>query len=143
MCSLIFFLKIFLYRTPALKGEVYWGLRSGKRLANNPEDATLGAAPMISDQEKELAAMMEKKWKLISLNETENIPYGLIFAWAQVIANCEPQVSALFVALFTVFRFAWNVAYVKSMQPWRTLTFALGELMVVAMGVNIVCSAFL
>jgi hypothetical protein len=89
-------LKVFAFRTPACPGAVYWGQKAGTRHARNPEDAKLGAHVQMNDSDTEHAKTMEAKWQRIETNDTENLPYGLIFAWAQVlVVQAVPECTVL------------------------------------------------
>jgi prostaglandin-E synthase 1 len=49
--------------------------------------------------------------------------------------------SGLFVA-FTLFRYAFSIFYLKAIQPWRSLSFLLGEVCVLVMIVQMVWWGF-
>jgi uncharacterized membrane protein YecN with MAPEG domain len=53
------------------------------------------------------------------MNDLENIPLGLIVAWASVICSGSSPVHVACLWAFCLGRAAHSYFYAKAMQPWR------------------------
>lgn len=59
-------------------------------------------------------------------NDLENIPIGLIVLWSAGMAvsakNSKAGTGVMILAIFfTIARFAYTYAFMKALQPWRTV----------------------
>ncbi|RLO13353.1 hypothetical protein DYB28_007146, partial [Aphanomyces astaci] len=70
------------------------------------------------------------RWERIVRNDLENIPIGLLTAWAAVNSGGSVAVNAGAIAAFTVFRILHTIAYVKQLQPHRGILWFGGVLSV-------------
>jgi microsomal prostaglandin-E synthase 1 len=61
-------------------------------------------------------------------NDLENIPPFLLLAFAAVLAGAAPDVVRACLVAFTFARFVHSLAYVYSVQPWRSLSWIAGLL---------------
>jgi uncharacterized MAPEG superfamily protein len=107
--------------------------RIGKLSFKNEEDARFAHRQPL-EQELPQVRRAQQVW----LNDLENIPIfialGLIWLWLGAPAQVAP---ALFVA-FTAARILHTVFYLARLQPWRTLAYTAGLVVLVWM-----CAAIL
>ncbi len=98
----------------------------------NPEDArTFGvkeAAEELPDVQRAARA-----WR----NDLENIPIFLILAWIYVSAGLSAAAFAIYCAVFVLARIAHTICYLNSIQPARTITFAVGGLATLALMIHL------
>ncbi|KAJ3203425.1 hypothetical protein HDU67_010206 [Dinochytrium kinnereticum] len=85
-----------------------------------------GLATGKEDDKLKKARMIEIRWQRIVLNDLENIPLGLIVAWATLLSPSSPMFHTMFVSLFALARITHTVVYAAQMQPHRAVAWALG-----------------
>jgi uncharacterized MAPEG superfamily protein len=93
----------------------------------NPEDKKLNdKATVVYDEGNDKT----QRYRRAHRNALENVPLfmitGMIFA--MVWMGSSTAVAASIFGAFTVFRIMHSVCYVKGIQPFRTMSFALGAL---------------
>ncbi|OQR82792.1 hypothetical protein ACHHYP_15508 [Achlya hypogyna] len=59
------------------------------------------------------------RWERLVRNDLENIPIGLLAAWAAVNSGGCPLVNSTAILIFTIGRIAHTFAYANSLQPHR------------------------
>lgn len=92
---------------------------------------------------EQLAALAEEqRWNRVVMNDLENLPLGLIVAWASYhCCAAQARTTSVFVAhnvmviFFLVGRVGHTLAYAYALQPWRSLMYMLGLLGVAGMGI--------
>lgn len=105
----------------------------------NPEDLRLSPAGTVV---YEAGNDKTARYRRAHRNALENIPLFLVTAF--LLALLDPPV-ALTIGLFSAFvaaRLMHSVAYVRGLQPWRTLSFAAGAIVQVLILVVIGWSVF-
>ena len=111
-------------------------MRSRVKQFLNPEDAGLLGGTGAKEEHPEVQRMLR-----LHRNDLENIlPFftvGLIF----VLMGVSAFGAQMYFYTFTGARIVHTVAYVAKLQPWRTLSFALGALCMVGMLVQILIAA--
>ena len=118
-------------------------MRSGKRA---PEDTY----QMSQDKVKPEAILDTDRAQRIVNNDAENIPYGLITAWASLmcIARAKGDITALctahgvMVVVFAAMRIGHTIAYRYALSYARSLFWMLGVFSVIGMGINGVIATF-
>jgi glutathione S-transferase len=100
-----------------------------------PEDARVfgrGAGP--AERDPEMVERASRCWR----NDLENIPMYLFLGLGFVLAGGPPWWAALYFTAFTVARVAHTFFYLRGMQPHRTIAYAIGLLVCVALSVHLV-----
>lgn len=80
----------------------------------------------LTRTQTEEAKANDLRWRRIVANDLENIPLGLIVLWSAGMAVSAKGSKAgtgvmVLAILFTVFRFFYTYAFMKALQPWRTV----------------------
>jgi len=98
--------------------------RSRSKVVVNPEDVPVnpGSHPEGQDAPATLRA------KRAHLNDVENIPVFLVLALIFTMAGCSATAGWAYFGTYFVARTLHTTFYLRAMQPWRTATFALGQL---------------
>lgn len=66
------------------------------------------------------------RWERLVRNDLENIPIGLLSAWAAVNSGGNPVVNSAAIVIFTVGRIAHTFAYANGLQPHRAYAWMAG-----------------
>lgn len=91
----------------------------------NPEDRTLNAnAQVVFEGGNDRTA----RWRRAHRNALENIPLFLITGLGLCATSAPFALVAGLFGVFTLARTLHTVAYLSSLQPWRTASFAVGAL---------------
>jgi glutathione S-transferase len=127
LCVVALFLKMFGL-------SVYQGFhRIGTRTFVNPDDAAvfnkLPAAEELPQVQRAAQA-----W----LNDLENIPIFIGLGTAYVLTGASPGAATWLFSTFTIARILHTLMYLLGLQPWRTITYAVGILCLLGMSWNIV-----
>jgi prostaglandin-E synthase 1 len=111
----------------------YSGITRGKtRTALNPEDAAHFGAELRDGDPPEVARILRAHRNA----EAVTYPFlllGLVYVW---LGGGLKLASALF-AVFVVARYVHAFTYLKALQPWRTVSFAIGGLAMIALLLDI------
>jgi glutathione S-transferase len=97
-----------------------------------PEDAKLfhGAE---SPTEAPIVDRASRAWR----NDLENIPIFLILAGIYVMAGLSRGAFTFYCVVFMVMRIAHTYTFIKAIQPWRTVSFTIGAVVMLAMAIHI------
>jgi glutathione S-transferase len=124
LCVVALFLKMFGL-------SVYQGLhRIGKRTF---DDAAVFNKPPAAEELPQVQRAA-KAW----LNDLENIPIFIGLGTAYVLTGASPGAATWLFSTFTIARILHTLMYLLCLQPWRTITYAVGILCLLGMGWNIV-----
>ncbi|TMW68926.1 hypothetical protein Poli38472_001082 [Pythium oligandrum] len=86
---------------------------------------------------------VELRWKRIVLNDLESIPFALIVFGAGLFSNkTNEAVHTAALVVYTVLRFVHTIAYAKSLQPYRTVSWQLSILATIVGAVNAMISSY-
>ena len=98
--------------------------RSRSKVVVNPEDVPVnpGSLPATEDAPATLRA------KRAHLNDVENIPVFLVLALIFTLTGCSATAGWAYFGVYFVARALHTTFYLRAMQPWRTAAFALGQL---------------
>lgn len=89
----------------------------------NPEDArTFGVKE--APAEAPMVDRAAKAWR----NDLENIPIFLILAWIYVSAGLSAAAFVVYCIIYMLARIAHTVCYLKGLQPYRTISFTIGTI---------------
>ena len=127
LCVVALFLKMFGL-------SVYQGFhRIGTRTFVNPHDAAVfNKLPAAFELPQVQRAA--KAW----LNDLENIPIFIGLGTAYVLTGASPGAATWLFSTFTIARILHTLMYLLGLQPWRTITYAVGILCLLGMSWNIV-----
>ncbi|KAH7491813.1 hypothetical protein PRIC1_002782 [Phytophthora ramorum] len=140
-CSLILFIKFFI--TASIQGG-----KSFAAGARPPEDTGLlsqeGLPPQNyglkddqpASEELTKARAEDYRWKRVIQNDLETIPLGLLVFIGSVVVGGQEETNCALMGVFTAARIAHTFAYVNQKQPHRALLWTLGQLCVLASGLN-------
>jgi microsomal prostaglandin-E synthase 1 len=127
LCSILLVLKmVFVIVTTART-------RARLKVSLNPEDAAAFGAQLVTTEHPEVERVLR-----VHRNDLENIPSFWLLGLLAVLAGAPTPVLYVALPLFTVSRYLHMVAYLKAVQPWRSVSFGLGLLANLALVVAIV-----
>jgi uncharacterized MAPEG superfamily protein len=104
----------------------------------NPEDAKAFHGTPASS-EVPAVQRAARAW----LNDLENIPIFLILAWIYVAAGLSPSTFKIYCIVFVICRIVHTIAYLNSLQPWRTIAYTIGAITSLALIVNLITKVVL
>lgn len=107
--------------------------RARLKLALNAEDAARFGAQLTTTEHPEVERVLRAH-----RNDLENIPPFLILGIIAVLVGAPVWGLRICFIAFTAARVVHSLAYIKSMQPWRTVSFGIGGLSLLALTVMIV-----
>ncbi len=126
LITVILFFKMF--AISAIQGRA----RTSTKTFVTPEDARFFGAAIAPD-ELPIVKRAAMAWR----NDLENIPIFLFLAMIYVTLGCWPTGAFIYFSVFAVARILHTVAYLNSLQPWRTVFFALGAVVSFALSIQI------
>jgi len=98
----------------------------------NPEDArTFGGK--LETHEAPAVERASAAWR----NDLENIPIFLILAWIYVAATLSLGAFEIYCIVFMIARIIHTITYLAAVQPWRTISFTVGALAMLALIVHL------
>lgn len=115
---------------------VYQGFyRIGKMTFKNPEDAAFVGRESAQEELPQVQRAAQA-WS----NDIENIPIFLALGVAYVWVAAAPGLAAWLFMAFTAARYIHTVCYLASLQPWRTVAYAIGVVCMLVMCVLILAT---
>ncbi|HYO57961.1 MAPEG family protein [Archangium sp.] len=107
--------------------------RSRLKVALNAEDAALFGAQLAATEHPEVERVLRTH-----RNDVENIPAFLALGLIAVLAGVPVLGMQICFIVFTAARVVYSIAYIKALQPWRSVSFGLGTLSMGALSVMII-----
>jgi microsomal prostaglandin-E synthase 1 len=108
---------------------MYTGVvRSRLKVSTNPEDAARFGA-QVTDTEPPEVARVQRAHR----NDLENIPAFLALGLVAVLVGAPHIPLKVALIAFTAARVGHTLAYLRSLQPWRSVTFGVGLLAMLAL----------
>jgi uncharacterized MAPEG superfamily protein len=108
------------------------GARRGKyKSPVTPEDAKLSGNPYTADMAPEVLRVASAH-----RNAMENIPIALMAGLLYVLAGASATMVLALMGTIALFRWLHSLMYLSSVQPWRTVTYAIAALATGAMLVH-------
>ena len=106
--------------------------RTAAKVFVNPEDAKMfgGTAAALEDEMVQRAARV---WH----NDLENIPIFLILALVYAIAGLSTTAFVIYCLGFTIARILHTILYFNASQPGRTISYAVGALISLALMIHL------
>ncbi|HEX5754240.1 MAG TPA: MAPEG family protein [Archangium sp.] len=127
LCAVILVIKMFAV-------GIYTAMtRSRLKVAMNPEDAARFGAQVTATEHPDVERVLRAH-----RNDLENIPGFLILGLIAVLAGVPVLGLRICFIAYTAARVVYSVAYVKAMQPWRSMSFGIGTLCMFALCVMII-----
>ena len=111
--------------------------RSKAKFMLNPEDEKVNPGGSVVTEEDPAARFVRAH-----RNALENIPPFLAAGLLYVLVSPPTTVAIALLAAFTFFRWTHSLAYIKGAQPWRTLSFALAAVSLLAIAIHTVVIVF-
>uniref|UniRef100_A0A7S1RNH9 MAPEG family protein n=1 Tax=Alexandrium catenella TaxID=2925 RepID=A0A7S1RNH9_ALECA len=103
----------------------------------NPANYNQSYSAELSPSEKPFNA-----YERAAANMVESLPLAIAVIWASIFAGGNPKVLAIVITLFVILRVLFVVLYTNMIQPFRSVSFALGQLCVLIIGVLGILGAF-
>ena len=127
LITVILFFKMF-------ANSVVQGLaRTGTKTYVTPEDARFFGAPAPAADELPIVKRAAACWR----NDLENIPIFLFLALIYVPLGCWPQGAFIYFTIFVIARILHTFAYMRGMQPARTIAYSIGLVICFIVSVHI------
>jgi uncharacterized MAPEG superfamily protein len=98
--------------------------RFDSKVVLNPEDAPVNPGAQARSEEAESTL----RAKRAHLNDVENIPVFMFLALLFTLTGCSAMAGWIYFGVYFVARTLHTVFYLRAVQPWRTAAFALGQL---------------
>lgn len=95
----------------------------------NVEDAAVFGRPALAVERPEVIRGMQA-WR----NDLENIPLFMALGGLAVALHVPGVATAWLCGVFTVARVLHTVTYLAGLQPWRTLSYAIGVACLIGLG---------
>jgi uncharacterized MAPEG superfamily protein len=106
--------------------------RVSTQIFTNPEDAQLFGGKLEA-VEASSVQRASSAWR----NDLENIPIFLILAWIYVAAGLSTGAFEIYCTVFVVARILHTVFYLNAVQPWRTVSFTVGAVAMIALAIHL------
>jgi uncharacterized MAPEG superfamily protein len=107
--------------------------RTSSKSFPNPEDAKFFGAPGPVADELPIVKRAAAAWR----NDLENIPIFLFLAMIYMTLGCWPGGAFIYFTIFVIARILHTFAYLRAMQPARTIFYGIGIAMCVTLSVQI------
>ncbi|ATB31902.1 MAPEG family protein [Melittangium boletus] len=107
-------------------------VRGRLKVSTNPEDAARMGAQVTDVEPPEVARVLRAH-----RNDLENIPNFFALGLAAVLVGAPAIPLKVALIAFTAARVAFSIAYLRSLQPWRSVSFGVGLLSMLALMVMI------
>ncbi len=127
LCAVILIIKMFAVGLYTVR------TRARLKVSMNPEDAARFGAEVVATEHPDVERVLRAH-----RNDLENIPSFLILGLIAVLLGVPVLGLQLCLIAFTAARVVYSVAYIKAMQPWRSMSFGIGVLSMFALCVMLV-----
>jgi uncharacterized MAPEG superfamily protein len=131
ICAVILAIKMYAV------GSITAITRVRSKVFLNPEDARRPGASQASSEHPDVDRVLRAH-----RNDMENIPAFFALGLVSVLMGAPLLGMQICFIAFTAARVLHTIVYLKGLQPWRTIFFAIGQLTSVALGVMILIRAF-
>jgi uncharacterized MAPEG superfamily protein len=98
--------------------------RARSKVVVNPEDVPVNPGSQSASED----APATLRAKRAHLNDVENIPAFLVIALIFTLNGCSATAGWAYFGTYFIARTLHTTFYLRAMQPWRTASFALGQL---------------
>ncbi len=107
--------------------------RTGTKTFTNPEDAQFFGASAPAADEMPIVKRAAAAWR----NDLENIPIFLFLGLIYVTLGCWPEGVYIYFTIFLIARILHTIAYLRGLQPARTIFYSLGVFACFALSIQI------
>lgn len=125
-----------------IMGGMTAGTRAGKKAVLNKEDNPAkvgsGEVKVVEGPEHPDVARIQRAHR----NALENIPIFFTLGLIYVLSGATPVGAKAYFITFTAARVLHSIVYIKGLQPWRTIFYAIGSLALVGMILQIGMAVF-
>ncbi|HEY6394954.1 MAG TPA: MAPEG family protein [Candidatus Binataceae bacterium] len=132
------FITVVLFLKMAANSAVQGRARLNSNTFVIPEDARFFAGTEPAKEEVPLVRRAAAVWR----NDLENIPIFLFLALVYVSLGCWATGAFVYFSIFALARIVHTVLYFRALQPWRTISFAIGLAVCFALSVHILIAVF-
>lgn len=131
ICSFVLAIKMYMLggMTAATRGKL--------KAVLNTEDVGGSGGSVVEAEHPDVARYLRAH-----RNDLENIPLFFALGILAMLIGAPLRGLQICFIVFTVARVTHTIVYLKGLQPWRTLSFAIGGLCNLALGVMILIRAF-
>jgi uncharacterized MAPEG superfamily protein len=112
--------------------------RRKARIVLNPEDVGVNPGSQAADSEAPAVLRAQRAHR----NDVENIPAFLVLALLFTLAGGSTLAGWAYFGTYFVARLLHTVCYLNAVQPWRTAAFAVGQLTLLGLIVQLLLLAF-
>jgi glutathione S-transferase len=113
-------------------------MRRKSQVVLNPEDTKVNPGSHAEPQE----AATTMRAKRAHLNDLENIPSFLFMAFLYTLAGGSSTGGWAYFGLYFAARTLHTIFYLSQAQPWRTMAFAVGQITLLGLLVQVLLKAF-
>ena len=111
--------------------------RSQAKTFVNPEDAK-ALKGTLAEREVDTVERVQAAHR----NALENIPIFAILGLLYVMTGASKTGALAYFVTFTVARWLHSIMYLRALQPFRTIMFAIGTLVIVGLSIQLLLVAF-
>ncbi|HEX8437782.1 MAPEG family protein [Archangium sp.] len=131
LCAIVLVIKMYAV-------AIYTAITRGRlKVAVNVEDGARFGRQVTATEHPEVERVQRAH-----RNDLENIPAFLIIGLIAVLAGAPVLGLQICLIAFTAARVAHSVAYLKALQPWRSVSFGVGQLSALSLIVMILIRLF-
>ncbi len=98
--------------------------RFDSKVVLNPEDAPVNPGAQARSEEAESTLRVKRA----HLNDVENIPVFMFLALLFTLTGCSAMAGWMYFGVYFAARTLHTIFYLRAVQPWRTAAFAIGQL---------------
>jgi uncharacterized MAPEG superfamily protein len=98
--------------------------RFDSKVVLNPEDAPVNPGAQTRSEEAESTLRVKRA----HLNDVENIPVFMFLALLFTLTGASAMAGWIYFGVYFVARTLHTIFYLRAVQPWRTAAFAIGQL---------------
>mmetsp|Transcript_20968 Transcript_20968/g.53122 ORF Transcript_20968/g.53122 Transcript_20968/m.53122 type:complete len:162 (+) Transcript_20968:532-1017(+) len=116
-----------------LRGSVVHSLEGKVRIAlgaHPVEDSAVIGKQQFGHRRQDCSAEeldTYRRYKRVLANELENIPLAHTAMWGALLCNGNPRAHAIATGVFVAARVIFDIAYIKKLQPLRSISFMISQ----------------
>jgi len=127
-----------------IKFLVTTAIQGSKRFdagARPPEDDSFGIGTKEhnfkgTNPEDVQAQEAEMRWTRIVMNDLESMPFAIGIAILDALCGSNAIAHMVLYGVYFLARLLHTISYANSAQPWRSITYFVGVLCIIGMGLN-------
>ncbi|OQR89693.1 hypothetical protein ACHHYP_06116 [Achlya hypogyna] len=138
ICTVLLYIKYLITTLVGASKKFASGNRAPEDSPATKQDFGLHA----EDADVGMAALADARWQRIVANDLENIPLGLLLAWAAVITGGDSKRTTVATLVFTAARFLHTAAYILALSKPRSFFYLIGVVSVLVLAENVIAGAY-